>query len=68
MRDSLRQVKQHGEGKTMNDNKMIIEQIKTDIKTVIDYLWNDEKRHYEEDNEPQNHIFCVLNRLKDVVE
>ena len=51
MRDSLRQVKQHGEKKMMNANKMITEQPKSDIKTVIDYLWNDEKRHYEEDDD-----------------
>jgi len=52
----------------MNDNKLITEQLKTDIKTVIEYLWRDEERHYEEEDEPQNHIFCVLNRLKKVVE
>ena len=34
------------------------------IKEVLDYLWDDEERHYEESGKPANHIFPVLKRLK----
>ena len=33
------------------------------IKEVLDYLWDDEERHYEESGKPANHIFPVLKRL-----
>jgi hypothetical protein len=36
-----------------------------DIQTVIDYLWDDEERHFEESLEDDNHIFRVLQRLKE---
>ena len=34
------------------------------IKEVLDYLWEDEERHFEESGEPDNHIFPVLKCLK----
>ena len=37
------------------------------IKEVLDYLWDDEERHYEESGRPANHIFPVLKRLKESV-
>ena len=49
--------------------EFIVEQLMTDgerlaIKEVLDYLWKDEERHYEEYEKPDNHIFPVLKRLK----
>lgn len=41
-------------------------QIKDDIKTILDYLWQDEKRHYLESEYDKNHIFRVLKRLAKV--
>ena len=38
---------------------------KKDINEVIDYLWNDEYKHFQENNHPKNHIFRVLKRLKE---
>ena len=37
-----------------------------DISKVIDYLWHDEERHYEESmpSERRGHIFTVLKRLR----
>jgi hypothetical protein len=35
-----------------------------DVQTMIDYLWDDEKRHFEESEHKDNHIFNVLQRLK----
>jgi hypothetical protein len=41
----------------MLDNKL-----KEDIKTVVEYLWHDEQKHYDAD--PTNdHIFLCLKRL-----
>lgn len=34
------------------------------INDVIEYLYNDEKKHFEELDEPENHIFKKLERLK----
>ena len=50
-------------------SEFIIRQLMTDeeraaIKKVIDYLWKDEERHWEEWGKPKKHIFHVLKRLK----
>lgn len=34
------------------------------MKKVLDYLYNDEKRHFEELEETDGHIFVALRRLK----
>lgn len=46
--------------------QLMTEQLKHDIISIVEYLWNDEKRHYEEcDNTgKRNHIFHVLKRVK----
>ncbi len=41
--------------------------IKEDIKTVIEYLWKDEHKHFQENHYPKNHIFRVLKRLKNYI-
>ena len=44
------------------------EQLRSDIETLLEYLWEDEAAHYEEmaDAPPANgeHIFQVLLRIK----
>ena len=52
-----------------NSSKFVVVQFLSDeervaIKEVLDYLWDDEERHYEESGKPANHIFPVLKRLK----
>jgi hypothetical protein len=37
-------------------------------KDIIEYLYQEEKRHFEELEEPQNHIFLKLERLKILVD
>ena len=37
-------------------------QEKEDLKTVLNYLWRDEQKHYQE-NPCKNHIYSVLRRL-----
>ena len=37
-------------------------------KEIIDYLYQDEKKHFEELEEPNNHIFSKIERLKTLVE
>lgn len=58
-----------------NPRKFMVEQVVTDsqrqdIATVVEYLWDDEKRHFEEcrDSDPagkcEDHIYNVLKRLR----
>jgi hypothetical protein len=35
-----------------------------DVEAIVDYLWRDEERHFEESGCPNDHIFLVLRRLK----
>ena len=37
---------------------------RSDLKRVVDYLWNDEEKHYEESDKPSGHIFKTLQRLR----
>jgi hypothetical protein len=37
-------------------------------KEVIEYLYRDEKKHFEELEEPENHIFSKLERLRNLVD
>ncbi len=51
--------------------KIFAEQIfdkktKNNIKTVINYLWKDEQKHYEEYITP-DHIYLVLKELKKTI-
>lgn len=43
------------------------ETLRNKIKILVDYLWEDEKKHYEED-EAENHIFLILQELKNAIE
>lgn len=36
------------------------------ISKVIDYLYSDEKKHFEELDKPEDHIFLKLKRLKEI--
>lgn len=38
------------------------------IKDVIEYLYVHEKKHFEESDEPQNHLFSKLERLKNLID
>ena len=41
---------------------------RNDINVLVDYLWADEERHFEESEDKENHIFNVLKRLKELYE
>lgn len=43
------------------------DEINSLMKEVIDYLYSDEQKHFEESNRPQNHIFEKLERLKSLI-
>ena len=52
-----------------NRSEFIVEQLLPDeeriaIKEVLDYLWDDEEKHFEESGKPNNHIFRILKHLK----
>lgn len=38
------------------------------LKEIIEYLYQDEKKHFEELEEPNNHIFLKIERLKILVD
>jgi hypothetical protein len=44
------------------------DKIKNLMKEVVDYLYNDEKKHFEETDNPENHIYTKLERLKALLE
>ena len=41
-----------------------MEQRHKDLKQLVDYMWNNEFKHWEEDGNPQNHIFHAINNVK----
>ena len=41
--------------------------IQEDIKILVEYLWEDEHRHFQENNVSQDHIFYTIKRLKDIL-
>jgi hypothetical protein len=45
----------------------LTEENKKDINMVLEYLMEDEFKHYQELEEPENHIYKVLLRLKDMI-
>lgn len=38
------------------------------IKEVINYLYSDEQKHFEESNQPLNHIFEKIEQLKSLID
>lgn len=38
--------------------------VKRNIKEVVEYLWKDEKKHYQESEKPKDHIFLKLKAIK----
>jgi hypothetical protein len=44
------------------------DELKILIKNVIEYLFDDEKKHFEESDNPENHIFLKLERLKSLLD
>lgn len=37
------------------------------LRTLIKYLWDNEKKHFEESEKPNNHIFHILKQLKLII-
>ncbi len=48
--------------------QLLTEENKKCIKNLVDYLWKDEEKHFEESGCPENHIFNTLKELKVLVE
>lgn len=46
---------------------LLTDSIREDIKTVINYLWEDEFTHFQECDFPNDHIYRILRRLKNIV-
>ena len=52
---------------SIKSKQLLSEDNKNDIKTVVSYLWEDEKKHFEENDCPDNHIFITLKKLKELI-
>ena len=46
---------------------MLDEQIRKDIRIILDYLWHDEEKHYFESEYSKNHIFRIMKRLAKII-
>jgi hypothetical protein len=46
---------------------MMTKQEKEDLKIVLNYLWRDEQKHYQE-KPAKNHIYSVIRRLAKRIE
>ncbi len=58
-------IKEAGFGMTdLIINQLLTEEQKADIKAVVDYLWEDERKHFQESHYSKNHIFRKLKHLK----
>ncbi len=44
--------------------QLLTEEQKSDIKAVVDYLWEDEHKHFQELHYPKAHIYRLIKRLK----
>lgn len=47
---------------------LLTSSVQEDIKEVVEYLWKDEHRHFQEWHYPKEHIFRVIKRLKNSVD
>lgn len=47
--------------------QLLSDENKKDISLVLDYLIEEEFRHYQELEEPEDHIYKILLRLKDMI-
>lgn len=47
--------------------QLLTEENKQDIHKVIQYLWDDEYKHFQESDEPDHHIYRTLVRLKELI-
>ena len=53
-------------------DEIVVEQIltdgnKQDIQTIVDYLWETERKHFQKSGKPEDHIYHALKRLKGMV-
>lgn len=39
-----------------------------DIQDILDYMWEDEAKNYEEADQPAGHVFEAMNRVQEALE
>ncbi len=44
--------------------QLLTEEQKADIKAIVDYLWEDEHKHFQELHYPKEHVYRIINRLR----
>ena len=66
--NSCKWIEEMGFDKSEIESKQLLDdELRDMIKTLVDYNWDSEKRHYEEDP-TENHIFLVLEKLKKYID
>ena len=50
-----------------NWGQILTEEQKQDIQTLVEYMYEDEKKHYMECGYPKDHIFRVIKRLSKMI-
>lgn len=48
--------------------QIFTEEQKADIKAIVDYLWEDEHKHFQEFHYPKTHIYRIIKRLRNSYE
>ncbi len=46
--------------------QILTDEQRNDIRMLVNYLWTDEERHFEESEDKSSHIFSVIKRLKGI--
>ena len=52
----------------IESRQLLTEENKKCIKAIVEYLWKDEEKHFEESGCPKNHIYDTLKQLKMLAE
>lgn len=47
--------------------QLLTDKLRDDIKTLLECLWNDEEKHYEESEDKSSHIFGIMKKLKSAI-
>lgn len=47
--------------------QLLTEEQKTDIKDVVEYLWEDKHKYLQEMHYPKEHIYRIIKRLKALI-
>lgn len=47
--------------------QILSQDVKDELRILIDYLWRDEERHFEESGKPENHIINIIQKINELI-